>query len=113
MTETWSPEINGVANSLLQLCKGLQKLGHRIQLIRPIQKTICTDFKAEQECLVWAKSIPKYADMQFGMPQYVKVSKAIERFAPDVVHIVTEGFAKTGASYSAHSPNTKNHMYRL
>ncbi|MFM2331884.1 MAG: hypothetical protein RIQ74_707, partial [Pseudomonadota bacterium] len=39
VTETWSPEINGVANSLLQLCKGLQRLGHRIQLIRPIQKT--------------------------------------------------------------------------
>ena len=52
VTETWSPEINGVANSLLQLCKGLQKLGHRIQLIRPIQKNICTDFQAEQECLV-------------------------------------------------------------
>ena len=28
VTETWSPEINGVANSLLQLCKGLQKLGN-------------------------------------------------------------------------------------
>ena len=52
VTETWSPEINGVANSLLQLCKGLQKLGHRIQLIRPIQKNICADFQAEQECLV-------------------------------------------------------------
>ena len=101
VTETWSPEINGVANSLLQLCKGLQKLGHRIQLIRPIQKTICTDFKAEQECLVWAKSIPKYADMQFGMPQYVKVSKAIERFAPDVVHIVTEGPLGLTALYAA------------
>ncbi len=101
VTETWSPEINGVANSLLQLCKGLQKLGHRIQLIRPIQKTICTDFQAEHECLVWAKSIPKYADMQFGMPQYVKVSKAIERFAPDVVHIVTEGPLGLTALYAA------------
>ena len=101
VTETWSPEINGVANSLLQLCKGLQKLGHRIQLIRPIQKNICTDFQAEQECLVWAKSIPKYADMQFGMPQYVKVSKAIERFTPDVVHIVTEGPLGLTALYAA------------
>ncbi len=101
VTETWSPEINGVANSLLQLCKGLQTLGHRIQLIRPIQKTICADFQAEQECLVWAKSIPKYADMQFGMPQYVKVSKAIECFAPDVVHIVTEGPLGLTALYAA------------
>ena len=83
------------------LCKGLQTLGHRIQLIRPIQKNICADFQAEQECLVWAKSIPKYADMQFGMPQYVKVSKAIECFAPDVVHIVTEGPLGLTALYAA------------
>ena len=100
-TEAWAPEINGVASSLFQLGKGLQKLGHRIQLIRPIQKNICTDFQAEQECLVWAKSIPKYADMQFGMPQYVKVSKAIERFTPDVVHIVTEGPLGLTALYAA------------
>ena len=101
VTETWAPEINGVANSLLQLCKGLQQLGHRIQLIRPTQKNKCHDFQAEHECLVWAKSIPKYADMQFGMPQYVKVSKAIERFAPDIVHIVTEGPLGLTALYAA------------
>ena len=101
VTETWPPEINGVANSLLQLCKGLQKQGHRIQLIRPMQKNICTEFQAEHECLVWAKSIPKYTEMQFGMPQYVKVSKAIERFSPDVVHIVTEGPLGLTALYAA------------
>lgn len=31
-------EINGVARSLQQLCKGLQALGHKILLIRPEQK---------------------------------------------------------------------------
>ncbi len=40
VTETWPPEINGVALSLLQLCKGLQKQGHKILLIRPEQKKI-------------------------------------------------------------------------
>ncbi len=34
VTETWPPEINGVAMSLMQLCKGLQKQGHKILLIR-------------------------------------------------------------------------------
>ena len=38
VTETWPPEINGVALSLLQLCQGLQKQGHKILLIRPEQK---------------------------------------------------------------------------
>lgn len=38
VTETWPPEINGVALSLLQLCQGLQKQGHKILLVRPEQK---------------------------------------------------------------------------
>lgn len=91
VTETWPPEINGVALSLLQLCKGLQNLGHKILLIRPAQKQKSEDFAPNQECLVQGQSIPKYPDMKFGWPQYLKVSQAISAFAPDVVHIVTEG----------------------
>ena len=30
VTETWPPEINGVALSLLHLCRGLQQQGHKI-----------------------------------------------------------------------------------
>lgn len=91
VTETWPPEINGVALSLMQLCKGLQNQGHKILLIRPAQKVKCNDFKPNQECLVNGQSIPKYPDMKFGWPQFLKVSQAISSFTPDVVHIVTEG----------------------
>ncbi|TCB51821.1 glycosyltransferase family 1 protein [Acinetobacter sp. ANC 4779] len=91
VTETWPPEINGVALSLLQLCKGLQKQGHKILLIRPEQQHACCDFLPNQECLVKAQSIPKYPSLQFGWPQFLKVSHALDEFVPDVVHIVTEG----------------------
>lgn len=91
VTETWPPEINGVAQSLMYLCQGLQKKGHQILLIRPEQSRACTQFTPQQECLVWAKSLPKYPNLQFGMPQYTKVRNSIQAFAPDVVHIVTEG----------------------
>ena len=91
VTETWPPEINGVALSLLQLCKGLQKQGHKILLIRPTQKNKCEEFQPHQECLVKAQNIPKYPHLQFGWPQLAKVSQAIESFTPHVVHIVTEG----------------------
>ena len=91
VTETWPPEINGVALSLLQLCKGLQKQGHKILLIRPQQKQRCTQFVPNKECLVLAQSIPRYPTLKFGWPQFLKVSHAIEDFEPDVVHIVTEG----------------------
>jgi len=91
VTETWSPEINGVALSLLQLCKGLQKQGHKILLIRPEQKLVCNEFLPNQECLVRAQAIPQYPSLQFGWPQFLKVSQALDHFAPNVVHIVTEG----------------------
>jgi len=91
VTETWSPEINGVALSLLQLCKGLQKQGHKILLIRPEQKLVCDEFLPNQECLVKAQAIPQYPSLQFGWPQFLKVSQALDRFAPNAVHIVTEG----------------------
>lgn len=91
VTETWPPEINGVALSLLQLCKGLQKQGHKILLIQPEQKHKCHEFSPNRECLVKAQSIPKYPSLQFGWPQFLKVSQALEKFSPDVVHIVTEG----------------------
>jgi glycosyltransferase involved in cell wall biosynthesis len=91
VTETWPPEINGVAMSMMQLCQGLQRLGHKILLVRPIQKEVCIEFHPDQECLVLSQPVPKYPSVQFGWPQYLKVSKAFEKFAPDVVHIVTEG----------------------
>ncbi len=91
VTETWPPEINGVALSLLELCKGLQRNGHKILLIRPTQQSTIHSFQPDQECLVTAASIPRYRHMQFGWPQYLKISKALENFTPDVVHIVTEG----------------------
>lgn len=91
VTETWPPELNGVALSLLQICKGLQKSGHKILLIRPNQNEVCNDFSPNKECLVNGQLIPKYSQMQFGWPQYRKVSKALDDFMPDLVHVVTEG----------------------
>ena len=91
VTETWLPEINGVAHALLQLCKGLQKQGHKILLIRPQQRQACNDFKPHSECLVKAHCIPKYSNLQFGRPQFLKIHQAVETFTPDIIHIVTEG----------------------
>ena len=103
VTETWPPEINGVALSLLQLCKGLQQQGHKILLVRPQQKASCDEFSPNKECLVMSQSLPKYPGLQFGWPQYLKVSKAFTAFSPDVVHIVTEGPLGLTALHAARS----------
>lgn len=91
VAETWLPERNGVTHSLLELCKGLQKLGHQILLIRPEQKTVYTDFQPDQELLIKVQRLPQYQGLQFGCSQYSGVQHAIVNFQPDVIHIVTEG----------------------
>lgn len=37
VTETWLPDINGVASSVYQIMRELKSMGHRITLIRPKQ----------------------------------------------------------------------------
>lgn len=103
VTETWPPEINGVAHSLLHLSQGLQKNGHKILLIRPEQQGQCESFIPTQECLVKAQKIPHYPSLQFGWPQMLKVSQALDAFMPDVVHIVTEGPLGFAVLHAAHS----------
>lgn len=105
VTETWSPELNGVALSLLQICKGLQRMGHKILLVRPYQKEKCLDFSPNKECLVHGQMIPKYSQMQFGWPEYLKVSKAFDVFMPDLIHVVTEGPLGLAVLQSAKSRN--------
>lgn len=91
VSETWPPEINGVAMSVLQLAKGLQQLGHRILLVRPEQKASSPAFEPDALCLVKAQALPKYPDLRFGWPQMLKIGRSFDQFKPDIVHIVTEG----------------------
>ena len=38
VTETWAPEVNGVAMTLGRMVDGLVRRGHGVQLIRPRQR---------------------------------------------------------------------------
>ena len=40
ITETFPPEINGVANTLGRLCDGLRARGHQVELVRPRQRPV-------------------------------------------------------------------------
>lgn len=101
VTETWPPEINGVAMSVYQLAQGLKLRGHSLLVIRPAQAAIMADNPADQEVLVKGFAIPKYPDLQFGAPDYGRIRQAIETFDADIVHIVTEGPLGLAALYAA------------
>lgn len=90
VTETFPPEINGVAMTLGRLIHGLRLKGHDIQVVRPRQQTD-TISAQESEILVHGIAIPGYAGLQFGLPASARLLKQWQQTPPDIVHIVTEG----------------------
>lgn len=106
VTETWVPEINGVAHSIYQLANGLKANGHTILLVRPEQQSTTADSPAEHTMLVRGFAIPRYNTLQFGAPSYSRLKDFFKQHKPDVVHIVTEGPLGLAALYAARSLNT-------
>ena len=94
VTETWPPEVNGVALTIKHLVEGLiAQGGYKIQLIRPRQtvneKALHTE--SLQECLLGSFSLPFYSQVRLGYPHYFALKKQWQQQRPDLVQIVTEG----------------------
>lgn len=93
VTETWPPEVNGVALTLSKLVAQLSIKNHSIQLIRPQQNK--QDTGVEQlgwsELLLRGLPIPRYPQLKLGLPSKKALVKAWTLRRPDLVHIATEG----------------------
>jgi len=93
VTETYPPEINGVALSLSRFVEGLRERNHDIQLIRPRQDH--AERPAQDtgfgEVLTGGMPIPRYPNLKMGLPAKRALVKQWTLHRPDLVHIVTEG----------------------
>lgn len=91
ITETYAPEINGVANTLSRLCDGLRLRGHRVEVIRPRQTD--DELRAAGEDLMLCRGwpIPGYPGLQWGQSSMHKLLRRWQRNRPDVLYIATEG----------------------
>ena len=93
VTETYPPEINGVAMTMGRIVGGLQSRGHTVQLIRPRQHA--DDRPAEQplfeEVLQRGVPIPRYDALKLGLPAKQALLWLWAKLRPDIVHVVTEG----------------------
>ena len=93
VTETYPPEVNGVALSLSKFVEGLSELNHEIQLVRPRQQS---DSKSSlddgvEKFLTTGLPIPKYSNLKMGLPAKKRLIGQWTTHRPDLVHIVTEG----------------------
>src|SRR5690348_10349447 len=62
VTETWPPEINGVALTVQSLARGLAALGHAVELVRPQQNTVPDPASSEEfdQLLLPGAALPRY-----------------------------------------------------
>ncbi|KQY79806.1 glycosyltransferase family 1 protein [Pelomonas sp. Root1444] len=95
VTETYPPEVNGVAMSMARVVDGLNRRNHDVQLIRPRQPAKLAPPLSGQptvdEVLTKGLPVPLYPNLRMGVPAKRTLVKLWSLKRPDVVHIATEG----------------------
>lgn len=93
ITETYPPEINGVANTMRHLVTGLAARGHRVRLIRPHQAGDPRPGASGPvgETLVPGLPIPGYRGLRLGLPVFWRLRRLWRDEPPDVAYIATQG----------------------
>ncbi len=104
MTETFPPEVNGVAMTLSRWMDGMARRGHRLSVLRPRPKETASPVpKGYAEVRLPGLPLPGYPDLRLGLPAYNALRQRWRRDRPDVVHIATEGPLGMSALFAAQS----------
>jgi glycosyltransferase involved in cell wall biosynthesis len=77
VTDAWAPQVNGVVRTLETLGKDLGYLGHTVRYITPLGRRTFP--------------LPTYPEIRLALFQRRALMREIREFAPDAVHIATEG----------------------
>ena len=77
VTDAWSPQVNGVVRTLETLGKDLASLGHTVRYITPLGRRTFP--------------LPTYPEIRLAFFQRRALMREIRAFAPDAIHIATEG----------------------
>lgn len=86
VTETFPPEVNGVARTLGRWVTAFQDRGHEVLVVRPRQ-----DGERARPELVQALPLPGYSQLRCGFTSPWRMRDLLRNFQPDLVHIATEG----------------------
>ncbi len=99
VSETYPPEVNGVATTVARFVEGLHARGHALQLVRPRQPGGPAAGSADAaspaagiaEVLMRGLPIPKYPHLRMGVPSRRALVRLWSLQRPDLVHVATEG----------------------
>ena len=77
VTDAWHPQVNGVVRTLTNMSDQLRRMGHDIRVISPDQFT--------------SFPCPTYPEIRLALASSGTVGGMLEKFAPDAIHLSTEG----------------------
>jgi len=77
VTDAWAPQVNGVVRTLTAVTHDLRRRGHEIEIVSP-------DLFRSVAC-------PTYPEIRLALAGRGVVGRRLEGFAPEAIHIATEG----------------------
>lgn len=77
VTDAWEPQVNGVVRTLKMTCREIERLGHHVEILSP------QGFRT--------LPCPSYPEIELALASRRAVAARIDAFAPDCLHIATEG----------------------
>ena len=97
VTETYPPEVNGVALTLARLVHGLLARGHAVSVVRP-RRWMSDDPQPDQDIphgptvtVVHGVPFPGYKGLHIGLPANRQLQDSWTQDRPDAVYVATEG----------------------
>lgn len=97
VTDTFAPDVNGVAMTLGRLADGLRQRGHRIHVIRT------GDSPKPGETVTASIPLPGYKEVRVGLPGPFKLRKRWSKRRPDAIYVATESPLGISAIQAAHT----------
>ena len=77
VTDAWWPQVNGVVNTIVATQHELENMGHSVEILSPLEfRTL---------------PCPTYPDIRLSILPGKAVAKRIRDYAPDALHLATEG----------------------
>jgi len=91
VSETWPPEINGVALTVHGLAAGLAARGHSIDVVRPRQARQGVAEPGFDTLFTRGVALPRYPGLRLGLPAGQALRERWTQQRPDAIYVATEG----------------------
>ncbi|WP_101925386.1 MULTISPECIES: glycosyltransferase [Luteimonas] len=91
VTDTYAPDINGVALTLQSYARGLRERGHDVDIVRPAQPGERSGPDDEGALCIPSLRLPFYSTLRLALPAGRQLRRRWRHARPDAIYVATEG----------------------